>query len=285
VALRLLYAFAFQFIRAAVWQCGRGFLVAIVDSPWIVCPRRNPSASVRLICVPYAGAGVAAFTPWTTRLPRVEVAIVRLPGRESRYQEPFCESIQDAAHATAAAMTAFDDGLPFALFGHSMGALVAFEVARRLQAAGSPPSLLVASGWRAPSAASSLPPIAHLSIDQFAVAVQQRYGGIPEAVLAERELMSLFMPTLRADVRLVEHYQYQQQEPLTCPIAAFGGIQDVHAAEAGLRGWAAETTQDFELRLFGGGHFFIQESRDQVLQALAGRLASIHAASMSAATS
>ena len=199
-----------------------------VEPSWIVRPRPNPSATLRLLCVPYAGGGVAAFAPWAELLsPSIDLAIVRLPGRESRIREPFCPSAIEAAKLAAGEIAAFAD-LPCAVFGHSMGAVVAFEIARRLRQIGRPPVMLGVSGWRGPSLPERLPPLAHLPVDEFALAIQDRFGAVPRAVLEDRELLALLIPTLRADVGLVERYRYQSDLPLSCPIVAYGGDRRIH---------------------------------------------------------
>jgi medium-chain acyl-[acyl-carrier-protein] hydrolase len=232
---------------------------------------------LRLFCVPYAGAGVAAFSAWADLFPSTDVAVVRLPGRESRFHEPFCQSIDEAADAIARAIASFND-LPCALFGHSMGAVLSFEIARRLRAASAPPLMLAVSGWRGPSLPDRLPPIAHLPLDDFVVAVQGRFGGIPRAVLNDRELVSLLLPTLRADVALVERYRYREDVPLPCPIAAYAGASDPHTTVDDIQAWGRETTSGLQARLFPGGHFFIQSARDEVLKWLRADLAASTAA-------
>jgi medium-chain acyl-[acyl-carrier-protein] hydrolase len=227
--------------------------------------------------VPYAGAGVAAFSAWADLFPSIDIAVVRLPGRESRFHEPFCASIDEAADQTVRAISSFHD-LSYALFGHSMGALLSFEVTRRLCAAAAPPLMLGVSGWRGPSLPERLPPIAHLPLDEFVVAVQGRFGGIPRAVLNDRELVSLLVPTLRADVGLVERYRYREDALLPCPISAYGGASDPHATEDDIQAWGRETTSGLRARMFRGGHFFIQSARDEVLERLSADLAASVAA-------
>ena len=228
--------------------------------------------------MPYAGAGVAAFSPWSDLFPSTDIAVVRLPGRESRFREPFCSSIDQAADEIARAISAFDD-LPCALFGHSMGALLSFEVARRLRAAAAPPLMLAVSGWRGPSLPDRFPRIAHLPLEDFVVAVQDRFSGIPRAVLDDPELVSLLIPTLRADVALVERYQYREDVPLPCPIAAYAGASDPHTQPKTTcwRGGGRRRV-GCEARLFAGGHFFIQTARDEVLERLQSDLAASTAA-------
>jgi medium-chain acyl-[acyl-carrier-protein] hydrolase len=221
---------------------------------------------------------VAAFAPWAELLsPSIDLAIVRLPGRESRIREPFCPSAIEAAKLAAGEIAAFTD-LPCAVFGHSMGAVVAFEIARRLRQIGRPPIMLGVSGWRGPSLPERLPPLAHLPVDEFALAIQDRFGAVPRAVLEDRELLALLIPTLRADVGLVERYRYQTDLPLSCPIVAYGGESDPHATESDLQTWGRETSGAHHVRLFPGGHFFLQSARDQLLAHLKRDLAASTAA-------
>ncbi len=241
---------------------------------WIVRPRPNPDAAVRLYCVPYAGAGIAAFARWVDFLPSADVGILRLPGRESRLQEPCCAAIEEAANVLLQGIDA-SDCRPVVLFGHSMGALVAFEAARLLDAAGLPIRMLVVSGRRAPSLREPLTPVSHLPEPEFLAEVQSRYGAIDAALLDDPELRGLLVPTLRADITMVERYRYRPATPLSCPIVAYGGTSDPHAPGDDLREWNRETTARCEVRLFPGGHFFIQERRDEVLARLRADLASV----------
>ena len=162
-----------------------------------------------MVCFPHAGTGMAGFAPWRGRLPDLDVILVQFPGRDGRRREPNCETAQEAATGVAAALAETDLG-PLVLFGHSMGALVAFETARRLQAKGRPPAALVISGRRGPTLPEPLPPIGHLPDSEFLDQVRQRYGGIPESIVREAELMALLLPTLRADIRLVESVPVRQ---------------------------------------------------------------------------
>jgi surfactin synthase thioesterase subunit len=239
-----------------------------MSTDWVVTLRPNPAADVQLVCVPNAGAGMATFAGWQPRLPSwVELALAQLPGRDGRRGEPCGTSVAGIADALAAAVGRLDDR-PRVLFGHSMGAAVAFETARRLQAAGRPIAALAASGRRGPSVAERLPPIAGLPMDAFVAEVQRRYGGIPAGVLDEPELRELLLPTLRADVQVVEAYRYAPGDPLTCPVLAYGGADDPHAPLDELRAWCRETTGACHVRRFAGGHFYLQDRRDELVAAL-----------------
>jgi surfactin synthase thioesterase subunit len=229
---------------------------------WLVCPRPNPSARRRLICAPYAGAGPAVFREWVTRDGNVEVSVVQLPGRNPREGREGCESIAVVADRVAEAVAT--DDRPFALFGCSLGALVAFEVARRAR----PTSLHVASR-RAPRLPDPHRRVSDLPSDAFIVEVQRRYGNaIPAPVLDDPELRALLIPVLQADIALIEDYTHVPSEPLRCPVAAYGGVDDPNATRADLDAWAGETVGPFTVRQFPGGHFFLQTQRDALLRAI-----------------
>jgi medium-chain acyl-[acyl-carrier-protein] hydrolase len=158
---------------------------------------------------------------------------------------------------------------PFAFFGHSLGALLAFEVARALQRKGSrSPVHLFVSGRRAPSRPDPDPAMSHLPEKAFVSEMRRRWDGIPAAVLSEPELLQLLLPTLRADIALVENYVYVPGSPLECPISCFGGTEDPSLRETDLGPWRLQTRGAFSQHMFPGGHFFVQTSREQVLAAV-----------------
>ena len=237
-------------------------------SEWLVVPRRSAAPRMHVVCFPNAGSGMATFAAWSRRLPAdVGVVLAQLPGRDNRRNEACCTTASQAADAIAKALLELG-AVPCVLFGHSMGALIAFETSRRLQAAGAPAAALVVSARRAPALADPLPPIAHLPMEAFLDEVQRRYGGIPQAVRDEPELRDLLVPTLRADVALVESYRHSAGEPLASPIFAYGGLDDPHATYAELLAWQRESAAVGRTRQFAGGHFYLQSALDQVLDAL-----------------
>jgi len=230
---------------------------------WFPFPPRRPDAGLRLFCLPYAGGGSAIFHGWADHLPGIDVAPARLPGRESRFREPAFDRATDLAEALAAAVRAELDR-PYALFGHSMGGRLAFEVARALRRAGVPaPQRLIVSGSRAPH----LPvtgSTGHLDDAAFLAAVRAM-GGAPDEFFASAELTEMLLPALRADFSVVETYTYRPEAPLDVPVVSICGTADPQVPTEEAHAWAAETTAGFTLRTVAGGHFFLHERPDEVL--------------------
>lgn len=240
------------------------------EHSWVVQPMPRPEARLSLVCIPYAGGSVATFRNWAERLPDVELRLVQLPGRNPRHPRTGYETVEAIAARLADGLAAADSR-PMALFGHSLGALIAFELARCL-----PVSALVVAGRRAPSVTEQRPPLSDLPQPAFVAEVQRRYGdGIPAAVLGDPDLSALLLPVLRADLALIERHVHAPGSPLSCPIWVYGGADDAIAPPAELAAWARETASTCTVRQFPGGHFFIQSARDAVLEALRADLATL----------
>jgi medium-chain acyl-[acyl-carrier-protein] hydrolase len=239
---------------------------------WAIFPKPDPNARLRLFCFPYAGGGASIFSPWVRILPpEVEVVAVQPPGRESRLSEkPYSDLTQlvDAMHRELRPY--FDK--PFAFFGHSNGGMMAFELARTLRREGGPmPLHLFASGRPAPQLELDEPPIHHLPHDEF-IEELRRFAGTPEEILQNAEIMELIMPLLRADFALGETYVYTPEPPLDLPISAYGGVQDEEVSEEQVAAWREQTSGEFRMKMFPGGHFFLNEDRALVLAELAREL-------------
>jgi medium-chain acyl-[acyl-carrier-protein] hydrolase len=243
------------------------------DSSFIVPLKPNPGASLRLFCFPYAGVGASVYRPWPADLgPSFEVLGVQLPGREGRFTEPPFTRLEPLLRALLPAILPFLDR-PFAFFGHSLGALVSFELCRHLRRASGPlPVHLFVSGRRAVQWQLHEEPL-HTLPDAELIEEVRRYNGSPEEVLAHKELMDLMLPILRADFAIHETYTYVDEPPLDLPISAFGGIADTDVPEERLDAWRHQTTRAFRCRLFPGDHFYLNGLRREVTQAIAHDLA------------
>ena len=236
--------------------------------------RHNSSAvaMMRLHCFPYAGAGCAMFSHWSSYLPtQIEVRPARLPGREGLLAaQPEANLVRLSESLFASMETSGVQQI--ALFGHSMGALLAFEVARRMREAGLQPTYLFVSACRAAQLPTSGQPLHGLSDREFLMELERRYGRVAGPSADNEELVQLMLPTLRADLTSVESYQYVKQAPLNCPIMAMGGNEDGWMSAAELNAWRAQTTGPFSLRMFSGGHFFLRDQTEQVVQTMGRKL-------------
>jgi len=228
---------------------------------WIVFQRPNPVARVRLFCFPYAGGSASMFRSWAEEAPpEVEVCAIQPPGRENRWREPRLTVLPEFLLSLAQSILPHLK-LPFAFFGHSLGALIAFELARLLRRQGDPqPLCLFVSGRRAPHLPDPRPSTHQLPDGEFIDSIR-RLGGTPEELLQNSEVTQLFLPTLRADFALNETYTYRVDEPLECPIFAFGGAEDPEAGRDEVAAWDAHTSASFSTRMFPGDHFFVNSSR------------------------
>jgi medium-chain acyl-[acyl-carrier-protein] hydrolase len=240
--------------------------------PWLAFHRPNPGASLRLFCFPYAGGSAQIYRAWTGLLPTVEVCPVQLPGRGRRMKEGSFTSLVPLVENLARDLLPQLDK-PFAFFGHSMGALISFELARFLRREhGLLPAQLFLSARRAPQLPNTERPLHDLPEAEF-IKELRLLDGTPEEVLEHRELLSLMLPFLRADFEVCETYAYQPEPALDCPITAFGGLQDHGVSRAQLDAWREHTTGAFSLRMFPGAHFFINDgSQSSLLQVLSREL-------------
>lgn len=235
---------------------------------WVVVPRPNPDPRVRLFCFPYAGGSATTYRPWSDVLPPdIEVQAVQLPGREWRLKEEPYRSVFPLAEDLA---TVLKDRFetPFAFFGHSLGALVAFELTRELRRRGGPsPERLFLSAHSAPHLPKELPPI-HQGTDEEFFEGLRRLEGTPDELIANEDLMRLVLPTLRADFAMAETYKPPKEPPLDVPLSIIGGLADEVTGRPQLEPWAEYTTRECKVRMVPGGHFFVEESRDLILRAV-----------------
>jgi medium-chain acyl-[acyl-carrier-protein] hydrolase len=230
----------------------------------------------RLLCFPYAGVGASVYARWPDALPPdVEVWSVQLPGRESRFRETPRTDLVAMAHEIAGEAEPFLTA-PLALFGHSMGAILAFETARALSRRGSSqPQHLFLSARRPPHMADPDSPLHTLSDADFVEEIGRRYGGIPKEILADKDLLALLLPALRADIAALELHPVTHGEPVRIPITVFGGASDARAPRPHLDAWRASTTAALDVKTFPGGHFYLTEQRAALLAEVAAVLAGI----------
>jgi medium-chain acyl-[acyl-carrier-protein] hydrolase len=218
--------------------------------------------------------GASMFRTWPAGLPAdLDVCAIQPPGRENRLREAPFQSITDIVEGLLPALLPELDR-PFALFGHSMGAVVACEVARALEAQGAPlPLQLIVSARRPPHLPGVETPISGLPDAQFLAEVQSRYGGIPAELLAEPEILALLLPGLRADFTALETHKPPPRSPLPFSITALGGSEDRLTPHHHLHAWGGETLAGFDVRLFSGDHFYLNPRRSEVLSAISELLA------------
>jgi medium-chain acyl-[acyl-carrier-protein] hydrolase len=245
--------------------------------PWFIPSHRRPPAStraLRLFAFPYAGRGASLYFPWRAVLPDwIELVAVQLPGREGRLAEPALDRLEVAVAALVEAIAPLLDR-PYAFFGHSMGALLCYELACALAARNAPePVALALSGRRAPTTIDADPLLHLMPDDAFINALRARYDGIPQAVLDEPELLRLALPTLRRDIELIETHVPYAHPPLAAPFLLYGGDADPLTPPETLTAWRPLTKGDAPLRLFPGGHFYLQSQQPSLLDDLTRQLA------------
>jgi surfactin synthase thioesterase subunit len=234
---------------------------------WVVRYRPNPQARIRLFCFPYAGGGASVFRLWPHFLPPdVELCGIQLPGRESRMGEAAHRRMGPLVAELAGALLPYLDR-PFAFFGHSMGALISFALARYLRCAHNVlPSRMYLAAYRAPQLPNPNIRIYHLPSEVFKVVL--RAEGIAESILQNDELMQAMLPTLRADFELCDTYEYSDEPPFTCPLTIFGGTEDVRIRAADLEGWPIHTSAACNLLMLPGAHFFLHTAQQELLAAI-----------------
>jgi medium-chain acyl-[acyl-carrier-protein] hydrolase len=239
-----------------------------LNSPWFESVSRTRDPLIRLFCFPHAGGTAHAFREWQRHFGvNVDVCLVHLPGRARRLGErprtrlrPLVEELADAIRANL--------DRPFAFYGHSMGALISFELARELRRRRWPlPAHLFVSACRSPIKVGSVPPSFNLPVDEF-MALLQKLNGTPKEFYDHAEIQVTLLPMLRADFELTDTYEYLAESPLDCPITIYGGKEDHLASPESLYSWDLETSAEYRLRLFGGDHFFIHSQKTEFLAAL-----------------
>lgn len=235
---------------------------------WIAYRKPKPQAALRVFCFPYAGAGASVFRLWDKDLPHnIELCPVQLPGRETRAIERAYSRIEPLVEALSLELKPFL-GIPYVFFGYSMGALIAFELARVFASQSVPgPSHIFLAARPAPRLPPPYPRTDMLSTPEFIEELIRR-GGITQVVLENRELLNMLLPTIRADFALCENYTYTPGEMLSCPLTIFGGTADPNIAADSLAAWSAETNSSCRVRMFAGDHFFIHTCQPEIVRAV-----------------
>ncbi|WP_198263825.1 thioesterase II family protein [sulfur-oxidizing endosymbiont of Gigantopelta aegis] len=242
-------------------------------SQWLLFPEEKPAARIRLFCFPYAGGGAHIYFPWQAQLPDwIEVCAIQLPGRGMRFADSPYSHHQPIVEQVFDVIKDYMDK-PYAIFGHSMGALLAYELAQTIaQSALANPEHLFISGRRAMHLQSSSKAIYDLPDKELMTELRQ-LNGTPAEVLANQELMNLLLPVLRADFKLCDTYEYNEQyKPLNINITTFEGQQDHKAQGERMTAWKELTHGNVSSVKLAGDHFFIHSQEKQLLTLLKDQL-------------
>lgn len=232
-------------------------------SDWLIRRTRRPHATHRMYCYPYAGGSPGEFLRWEARLPDLEIIGILPPGRGRRLDEAPFTSATDLVDAL---IREADFAPPFLLFGHSLGALLAYETARALRDAGrAAPAALIVSAHRPPDVPHVDPPIHDLPDAELRAVVAQRYPAPPDELAEDPGLLAQLYQTLRSDLAVFETYRHPKAAPLSCPILVISGVAD-HWSAADLAGWARRTTAGCSVHLVDGDHFYLPDHPDDAIR-------------------
>lgn len=244
------------------------FVETLSSTIWLANKPINPQAKRRCFAFPCACANATFFRNWLAKVdPSIDFLPIQLPGRGLRFKEPCIESMVDLVPELVSALLPFLDK-PFTFFGHSLGALIAYECAMFLQEQGLPePLRLVVAAYRAPQADREEEMYHKLPDDIFKDKLK-KLGGMPQEIFESEELMQLILPIGRSDFKLHETYTYRHRQQLNCPVFALSGDEDAYVSKTSISLWGELTSKDFELKSFKGGHHFISEHIDTILTML-----------------
>lgn len=244
-------------------------------NPWVRISPSRPGERLRLVCFPYAGGTAATYHSWQTHLPEsISLCAVQLPGRADRIREMPIKQLGSMLACLETALAPVFRAGPFAFFGHSMGALIAFELTRRLRQRGGPePVVLFVSGRAAPDIADIAATPLHALSNAELVDWLRALNGTPEEVLANPEAMELVIGSLRADVEMLETWRHVVEPPLHVPIVALAGQQDTSVTVSDVNAWSRQTTAAFTLEYLHGDHFFVESDVGRVVKIVRDSLA------------
>ncbi|GAB3440718.1 alpha/beta fold hydrolase [Streptomonospora sediminis] len=230
-----------------------------------------PQSAVRLVCLPHAGGSASFYLPMARALsPEIDVVCAQYPGRQDRLREQCIDTIDGLADELFAAVQPWCDR-PIAIFGHSMGATLGFELTRRIEAESSATvTRFFASGRRAPSAFRD--ETVHQRDDDGIIAELQRLSGTDTRILGDEEILRMALPAIRADYRAAETYRYQGGPALRCPVTVLAGDADPKTTADEARQWKEHTEAECDVHLFSGGHFFLADHQAEILDLITDRL-------------
>ncbi|MGI9308570.1 MAG: thioesterase II family protein [Gammaproteobacteria bacterium] len=240
---------------------------------WVLRPAGDPvPGRMKLFCFPCAGGGASMYFSWAEMLGQhIELVAVQLPGREWRISEDVLEDLHELADVVFAGIRE-ELVAPYAFLGTSLGALLAFEVARRVRAEGLPePAHLFVCAAGAPQIPEPAP-LFHLPDDEFVQEIKE-LGGLQDDVAASPELTALCLPIIKADCKANDTYDYREQPPLDVPISVYGGIEDLTVSDERLNAWAEQTVQECSVHMLPGTHLFVNTAADWLLRSVLGKLA------------
>ncbi|MBA4494618.1 thioesterase II family protein [Paenactinomyces guangxiensis] len=242
---------------------------------WLLSSVITDQTKLLLFCFHYAGGNASMYKDWYKYMPaQVAVCPIQLPGRSNRFKEPCYTDLSALIPALAEAIRPYLDR-PFTFFGHSMGALISFELARYIRKVYNLlPIHMFVAGYHAPQLPDPGAPIFHLPDNEF-LSELEKMNGTPKELLEHKELMEIMLPLFRADFKLADTYTYRQDEPLACSITAFGGSQDPEVSIKHIQAWKEQTVSSFQVHILEGDHFFIHSQQDKILSIVSGFLSDL----------